>query len=171
MVAPMVRKCWLAALAALMLSACARKPQEAAAADAAQTLLAAAWSGDAQRFEAAVDRPAVRADLRRQLMAVAQANALSVEGGASDAALDRMITPAAFRLVQAGAGAPLAAAPSQAQTAALLQPAGPDRACVASAGPARTCLLTFARQKAGWRLVGMAPAGFSIAVAPEPPKT
>ncbi len=171
MVAPMVRMRWVAALAALLLSvqACARKPPEPADADAAQALLAAAWSGDARRFEAAVDRPALRADLRRQLMAVAQANALSVEGGASDAALDRMITPQAVRLTQAGGG-PLAAAPSRAQAAALLKPAGPGRVCVQATTPDPVCLLTFAKQAAGWRLVAMAPPGFTVQVAPEPSK-
>jgi hypothetical protein len=168
----MVRQLWVAALAAVVLSAqaCARKPQEADAGDAAQALLAAAWSGDSKGFEAAVDRPSVRADLRHQLMQVAQANALAVEGGASDAALDRMITPDAFRMVQAGTGAPLPSAPSRGQTAALLKPLGQDRACVQTA-PGPTCLLTFAKGPGGWRLVGMAPAGFTIPVAPEPAKT
>jgi hypothetical protein len=162
----------MAALAALLLlaQACARKPQESGAADAAQALLTAAWAGDDKGFEAQIDRPALRADLRRQLMAVAQANALSVEGGASDQALDRMITPDAFRMVQTTTGEPLPAAPTRAQTAALLKPAGADRACIQAVPPQQACLLTFAKEQAGWRLVGMAPAGFTIAVAPEPPK-
>lgn len=168
----MVRTLRIAALAALVLAAqaCSRKPQEPGAADAAQALLAAAWSGDDKGFEAQIDRPALRADLRRQLMAVAQANALAVEGGASDQALDRMITPDAFRMVQTTTGEPLAAAPSHAQAAALLRPAGSERACIQGAAPQPACLLTFAKEKAGWRLVGMAPAGFTIPVAPEPPK-
>ena len=172
MVAPMVRTLKLAVLAALLLTmqACARKSEEAGAAGAAHALLSAVWSGDAKGFEAAVDRPAVRADLRRQLMAVAQVNALSVEGGASDAALDRMITPDAFRMVQADSGAPLGAAPSPAQAAALLRPAGKDRACLQGAAPEQNCLLTFAREKSGWRLIGMAPAGFTIPVGPDPAK-
>jgi len=48
--------------------------------------------------------------------------------------------------------------------------AGKDRACVQAAAPEQTCLLTFAKEKTGWRLVGMAPAGFTIALSPEPPK-
>lgn len=168
----MVRTLRVAALAALVLltQACTRKPQQAGAADAAQALLTAAWSGDAKAFEAQIDRAALRADLRRQLMAVAQANSLSVEGGASDAALDRMITPDAFRMVQTSTGEPLAAAPSHAQAEALLKPAGADRACVQAAPPEQACLLTFGKEKAGWRLIGMAPGGVTIAVAPEPPK-
>ena len=51
-----------------------------------------------------------------------------------------------------------------------MKPEGPDRACLHGAPPEQPCLLTFAKQKAGWRLVGMAPAGFTIPVAPEPPK-
>lgn len=173
MVRPMVRMLRVAALAALVLTvqACDRKPAERADAAAAQALLASAWSEDPARFEKVVDRPAVRADLRGQLLRVAQANALAVEGGASDAALDRMITPHAFRVVAAGSGAPLAAAPSRAQAAAMLKPAGKDRVCLHDQTPQATCLLTFAKAKDGWRLVGMAPAGFTIAVSPEPARS
>jgi hypothetical protein len=162
----------VAALAALVLAiqACARKPAERAETAAVQALLVSAWSEDAQGFEAVVDRPAVRADLRQQLLQVAQANELAVEGGASDAALDRMITPHAFRLVAAGSGAPLAAPPTREQAAALLKPDGKDRVCLHDQTPQAACLLTFASDKAGWRLVGMAPAGFTIAVSPEPAK-
>jgi len=172
MVPTMVRKLTIAALAALVLTAsgCGRKPPEAAAAPTVQALLSAAWRGDKQSFEAAVDRAAVRADLRRQLMAVAQASGLAVEGGASDAALDRMITPDAFRLADAASGQPLAAAPSEVQTEALIKPLGKDRACVHDQSPQQACLLTFARGSAGWRLVAMAPAGFVIPVGPEPQK-
>jgi hypothetical protein len=155
----------------LTLQACDRKPAERAETTAAQALLASAWSEDPAKFEAIVDRPAVRADLRAQLTRVAQANALAVEGGASDAALDRMITPHAFRLVAAGTGAPLASAPTREQAAALLKPLGQDLVCLHDQTPQQACLLTFAKARAGWRLVGMAPAGFTIAVSPEPEKT
>lgn len=170
MVRPMVRKLSVAAVAALMVVAqgCARKPEKREETTAAQALLASAWSEDASGFEAVIDRTALRADLRQQLLQVAQANALAIEGGASDAALDRMITPHAFRLVQAQTGAPLPAAPSLAQTAALMKPLGKDRVCLHDQTPEQTCLLTFARVKDAWRLVAMAPAGFIIPVAPEP---
>ena len=172
MVPPMVRLLRVAALAALVLTvqACGRKPTERGETAAAQALLASAWSEDSTSFEAVVDRPAVRADLREQLLRVAQANALGVEGGASDAALDRMITPHAFRVVAAGSGAPLASAPTREQAAALLKPDGKDRVCLHDQSPQQACLLTFARGSAGWRLVAMAPAGFVIPVGPEPQK-
>jgi hypothetical protein len=173
MVRPMVRMIRVAAFAALVLATqgCDRKPAARAETAAAQALLASAWSEDSNSFEAVVDRPAVRADLRGQLARVAQANGLDVEGGVSDAALDRMINPHAFRLVAAGSGAPLAAAPTREQAAALLKPDGKDRVCLHDETPQETCLLTFAKAKPGWRLVGMAPAGFTIAVSPEPEKT
>ena len=173
MVAAMVRKVGVAAIAALVLAAgaCARKPAERAECAAVQALLASAWTQDDAAFEAVVDRPAVRSDLRRQLAQLAQANALAVDGGASDAALDRMITPHAFRLVDAMSGMPLAAAPSRTQVATLLKPLGANRVCVHDQTPEQGCLLTFAKAKAGWRLVGMAPAGFTIVVGPEPEAT
>jgi len=173
MVPLMVRKHWVAALAVLAVSAqgCARKPEARPETGAAQALLTAVWSQDPKGFEAVIDRAAVRADLRQQLLRVAQASTLSVEGGASDAALDRMITPNAFQLVAAGSGAPLVAAPSRAQTAALLKPIGKNAVCVHDQTPAQACLLVFAKRTAGWRLVGMAPAGFSVDVPPEPEKS
>lgn len=173
MVRPMVRMVTVAAIAALVLATqgCARKPAERAETAAAQALLASAWSEDDQSFEKVVDRAAVRADLRRQLLRVAQANSLAVEGGASDAALDRMITPHAFRLVTGDSGAPLAGPPTREQAAALLKPDGKDRVCLHDQTPQEACLLTFAKAKAGWRLVGMAPAGFTITVGPALVKT
>lgn len=169
MVRPMDRMVRVAALAALVFATqgCGRKPAARAETAAAQALLVSAWSEDAQSFEAVIDRAAVRADLRQQLMRVAQANVLAVEGGASDAALDRMITPHAFRLVAAGSGAPLAAPPTREQAAALLKSDGKDRVCLHDQTPQEACLLTFAKARGGWRLVGMAPAGFTIAVSPE----
>ncbi|CAN7147403.1 hypothetical protein LJR219_000044 [Phenylobacterium sp. LjRoot219] len=166
----MVRKLSVAAVAALVVMAqgCARKPEARAETGAVQALLASAWSGDTSGFEAVIDRTALRADLRQQLLQVAQANMLAVEGGASDAALDRMITPFAFRLVEAHTGAPLTRAPSRAQTAALLKSLGKDRVCLHDQTPQQLCLLTFARVKDVWRLVAMAPAGFTIPVTEEP---
>jgi hypothetical protein len=167
----MVRLAWFGFSVALAaaLEGCGRKPPEVQAASAARDLLTAVWSGDNQAFEAHVDRAAVREDLRRQLALLAQSNALSVEGGASDAALDRMITPAAFRIVDALGGNPTAA-PSEPQVIPLMTPLGEDRACLHATDRRDACLLTFGRGADGWKLVGMAPAGFTIALPPEPVK-
>lgn len=166
MVRRMVRWLWAAALAALTMTAqgCAKRP-EPDAGTTVQALLAAAQAGDAKAFEAYVDRPALRADLRQQMIGVGHANGLDV-GGPSDLALDRMIGPQAFKLVQAGA--PLANAPSPAQVSALLKTLDKTRVCLHDLTPQQKCRLTFAREAPGWRLVGMPAADLTIEVAPEP---
>lgn len=157
----------LAVQAALLLvCACgARDPVKAATPDV-QGLLAALQAGDARGFEAHLDRPALRADLRRQVAGVGHANGLDVEGGPSDLALDRRIDPAALRLVRQGTDQPLAAAPSPGQTAALLKAVDHDHVCLRD--PAQRCLLMFARETAGWRLTAMpAQPGVRIEIGPE----
>ena len=166
--APMVRWLRAAALGALVMTAqaCGKRAADDAGA-AAQGLLTAAQGGDAQGFEAWLDRPALRADLRQQMISVAHANGLDV-GGPSDLALDRMIGPQALRLVEAGSGAPLAGPPSLAQVKAMLKPLDRTRVCLHDLSPQQTCLLSFAREKPGWRLVAMPATDLTIAVAPEP---
>lgn len=117
------------------------------AAPAVQGLLSAAAANDTARFEAAIDRPALRADLRRQLIEVGRENGVEVEGGPSDAALDRMIGPEIVRLAAADAG-PLAD---------HLRKTGKTQVCLTGEGAPPPCLLTFAKlpRKPGWRLVGM----------------
>lgn len=160
-----------AALAALVLSisGCGKASKGADATTAAQALLAAVQTGDAKAFEAHLDRPALRADLRGQLQAVARENGLDVAGGAADFALDRMITPDAFHLVSSQDGAALATPPSRAQIAPLMTATGKDRACLHAIGAPQQCLLTFARSDAGWRLVAMPASDLRIVVPPAPP--
>lgn len=152
------------------LAACGKPPAKAAAPDI-QAVLTAIQSGDAKAFEAHLDRPAVRADLRQQLMSISRADALVVDGGPSDFALDRRIGPDAVKLVRQGSAEPLAAAPSPAQTAALIKPVDKSRVCVHDLTPAQACVLTFAKEPAGWRLVAMpAQPGSLIEIGPEPAK-
>jgi hypothetical protein len=116
-------------------------------------------------FEAQIDRTALREDLRRQMVELAQQRGVEVAGGPSDFALDRMIGPSALRLVRAGAGTPLAAAPTAAQLEQMLTTVGGKRACLPAPEAADRCLLTFAKAKNGWRLVGMQAMDLTIAVA------
>jgi DUF2939 family protein len=167
----MVQWLRIAALGALlvMAQACASKP-ETAARSAARGVLSAVQAGDAKALEAWLDRPAIRADLRQQLQGVARANGLEVDGGPSDFALDRMIAPEAFHVVQAGTGAALAAPLSPEQVAAIVRKVDARRVCVHDLTPARRCLLTFARERPGWRLIGMLAADLRIETPPQPPK-
>ncbi|WP_293683053.1 hypothetical protein [uncultured Phenylobacterium sp.] len=88
----MLRSIAIVTLAAVALAACGRTPPRGAA-ESASRLLAAAYKGDRVAFEALIDRAAVRADVRRQVAELAQGSALDVDGGPSEFALDRMISP------------------------------------------------------------------------------
>ncbi|MEO8114682.1 MAG: hypothetical protein ABI655_09890 [Phenylobacterium sp.] len=152
--------CLTAALAALSLglAACGLNSR-AEAARGAERFLAAVHGHDRAAFEAAIDRPAVREDLRRQLIAVAKAGGVEVEGGPSDFALDRMITPEAFQLVERQTGGAAPAGPSAAQLQPMMQAVDKTHVCLKDAD---RCLLTFARRKDGWRLVGMQATDLKI---------
>lgn len=136
-------------LAAISVAALAagRGSADRDAAEAVQGVLAAAEAGDAARLESAIDRAALRQDLRRQLVAFARADGLEVDGGPSDIALDRRIGPEAVRLAAAEAGSP----------EDHLRKVGKTRICLTEAGPQGDCVLTFARERGrgAWRLVGM----------------
>jgi hypothetical protein len=132
------------------------------AAESAARLLTAAVKDDRVAFEAQIDRRAVREDVRRQVTELARGSALDVDGGPSEFALDRMISPEAIKLVRAGTGEPLRAPPTAAQVAPLIRTVDRQHACLAGTG---VCLLTFAKAHGGWRLVGMKAMGVQIAVA------
>ncbi len=155
---PMVRASALAALL-LGLAACTIGVRRDAAPDVAR-FLAAAQAQDRVGFEAGIDRPTLREDLRRQMVTVARDNGLDVEGGPSDLALDRMITPRVFHLVDA-AGQPLAQAPGADRVAPLIKVIDRDEVCLQAEG---ACLLTFARSRQGWRLTAMPAREITVTV-------
>ena len=160
----MIRGLWIIALAGLALAGCGGKAPDGAA-QSASRLLTAAFKGDRVAFEAEIDRSAVREDVRRQVAALAQGPSLDVDGGPSEFALDRMISPAAIRLVQAGSGETLSAAPTPAQVAPLMKAVDAKHACLRSTGTPDHCLLTFAKTGRAWRLVGMQATGLRIELA------
>ena len=170
----MIRQLSLIALASLGLAGCGgTAPQGPApqgnaprgAAESASRLLTAAYRGDRVAFEAQIDRPAVREDVRRQVTRLAQATTLDVDGGPSEFALDRMISPQAFRLVHAGTGKALTSAPTARQVAPLMRTLDARHACLLDAASPKHCLLTFAKDKDRWRLVGMRAMGLRIELA------
>jgi hypothetical protein len=174
MVRAMDRSVRAAALLALVvgMAGCGERKGGGDAASAAQALLAAVQTGDAKAFEAHLDRPALRADLRAQLQTMAQASGLDVAGGAADFALDRMIAPEAFRLVRSEDGTQLTTPPTLGQVTALMTPLAKDRACLHDLVAPQRCLLTFARHEDSWRLVAMPAYDLRIVVPPEAaPKT
>lgn len=150
-------------MALILAAACLGGCNIGVRADAAKGVakfLSAARTGDRPAFEAAIDRPRLREDLRGQLIAVAREQGLEVEGGPSDFALDRMISPEAFRLLQADLG-PI---PPKALAAAI-KVVDRRHVCLPEAPQSDTCLLTFAKEKADWRLVGMRARDPKLAVA------
>jgi hypothetical protein len=156
----------MAAAGTAALGGCGRGvPKDAVA--GAEELFAAVVARDRVAFEAAVDRRAVREDLHGQLVAVAKAQGLEVDGGPSEFALDRMIGPDAFRLVDAQ-GQAVSAPPTAEQLAEIMKVEQKGRVCVQDAQD--RCLLAFARQKgddgAHWRLVSMPAEDLTIALPP-----
>jgi len=151
------------AIVAVALNGCGAAAPKGAI-ESASRLLAAALSGDRVAFEAQIDRSAVREDVRRQVTELAKATALDVDGGPSEFALDRMISPDALRVVDRS-GAALTAAPTAAQVAPLMRKVDAGRACLRDAEAPGGCLLTFAKGKDHWRLVGMKAMDLTIEVA------
>lgn len=157
----MRRKLPLLAALALTLSACGGSAPRGAA-EAATRLLTAAMNDDQAAFEAEIDRAALRDDVRRQVTAMAKTQALDVEGGPSEFALDRMISPEAIRLVDAQ-GRRRTEAPAADEVRRMLRPLGDQKVCLRQGGS--DCLLTFGKGKDGWRLVGMKARDMTIQVA------
>ena len=139
------------------------------ASKAIERFLTAVHNGDQAAFEAGIDRHALRADLRDQLTDLARAKGVIVEGGPSEFALDRMISPAAFRLVQANTGEALPVAPSAAEIALIMKVRDKTHVCVGDPEKPR-CLLSFAKRSGVWRLVGMQAMDLRIEVPPAPSK-
>jgi hypothetical protein len=166
MFARMFRGCFVAAAAvlALGLSGCSMGVRADASKDIA-AFLKAAHQGDRKGFEAGLDRPALRSDLRDQIADLGRNNTLDVDGGPSEFAIDRMISPRAFRLVEAQTGRALPEAPTPAQVQLLMTVT--DRSHVCIRNPAREpCVLRFAKAKGQWRLVGMPATDLKIEVQP-----
>ena len=145
-----------AMLIALALAGCGKDPKAEAAKDV-HGLYVAAQSGDAEAFNAAIDREKLKSDLRNQARDAARLQGIDI-GGPSDAALDRMIGPDVLRQVrQAGPGE----APSVEKIAETLRIEDRTRACVPAAAPP-ACALTFEKQGERWKLVGVQTSGIVL---------
>jgi hypothetical protein len=168
MVAPMFRIAPRVAFAALALalSACGPSPKAGAAKDIAR-FLDAVVRDDHTVFLAGVDRPEVQGDLRAQVTELARTKGVVVDGGPSEFAIDRMISPDAFHLFDAKTGQPLTVAPTVAQVADMLKVRSATRVCLDDA-TTKSCRITFAKRGDAWLLVGMPATNLRIAVPPAP---
>ena len=152
----------LALLAALALSACATVPRFEAAGDI-HAFLVSIRDGDRQGFDAHVDRPALKAQLKSRLIA-GQAQA---HGDASvqtlgallaeplvDVGVDALVQPETFRALAIRLGyAPDRPIPNRLEISTLLRNIGDGEVCVVTRkdGP---CTLVFRDEDGTWRLVG-----------------
>lgn len=160
----MLRKDLIVALAglALLMGGCDIGVR-ADASRAIERFLTAIHNDDRKAFEAAIDRDALRSDLADQLNALARGKGVIVEGGPSEFALDRMITPEAFRVVEAQTGQVLNHAPNAAEIALIMKVRDKSHVCVGD--PRKTsCTLSFAKRAGVWRLVGMQATDLRIEV-------
>jgi hypothetical protein len=166
MVAAMFRLTPLVALSALalVLSACGPSPKVGASKDIAR-FLDAVVRDDHKVFLAGVDRPEVQGDLRAQVTELARLKAVDVDGGPSEFAIDRMISPDAFHLLDARTGQPLTVAPTLGQVQAMLKVRNATRVCLDDA-TTKSCRITFAKRGDAWLLVGMPATNLRIAVPP-----
>ena len=151
-----------AGVLAVSLSGCGLGVRTDASKDIA-AFLKAAQQGDRKGFEAGLDRVALRSELRDQVADLGRGSLLEVDGGPSEFAIDRMISPKAFAMVDAQTGKALPASPTPAQLQPLIKVTDRSHVCLRNPGVDR-CTLQFARKKGQWRLVVMPAIGLKIEV-------
>ncbi|THD56588.1 hypothetical protein [Phenylobacterium sp.] len=138
---------------ALMLGACGLG-ERSDASKAIAGFLAVVQKDDLAAFEKGIDRAALQGDLRDQLAEMGKAAGMDVDGGASEFALDRMISPQAVRLAAAQTAPNWPPAPTPAQVVPRMKVRDLSHVCLEQAAT-KKCLLDFAKRDGVWRLVGM----------------
>ncbi len=149
-------------LLALAMAACATVPKFEAAGDI-HAFLVAIRDGDRESFDAHVDRPALKAQLKSRLIAEQaqahgneswQALGAVLAGPLVDVGVDALVQPQTFRAVALRLGyAPEQPIPNRLQIDAFLRAIGDGSVCVVTRrdGP---CTLVFHDEDGVWRLVG-----------------
>jgi hypothetical protein len=138
---------------ALSLAACGMVGMRGKASEAIAGFLAVVQRGDQQAFEAALDRPALRADLSGQIADLGKSRAVDV-GGASEFVLDRMVNLQSVRLAAARVAPGWPAAPTAAQIIPRMRVIDRRHVCLEEAA-SKKCLLIFTREDDRWRLTGL----------------
>ena len=146
-------------LLSIVLAACATATRYDAAGDI-HALLVAIRDNDRQAFDAHVDRPALKAQMKSRLTATAIqrggafGGALAqMLGGVSDALVDAAVQPGVFLAVAETKGyTPSKPLPGRVVITSSLRYLEGDRVCVTGKkdGP---CVLVFANEGGTWRLV------------------
>ncbi len=151
----------LVVLALLALSACATLQQYEAAGDIRAFLLAVRDT-DQAAFDAHIDRPALKAQVRARLIAYVlqrkDTGGLAVFGSAmagpiADYAVDHLAQPQVFLAVAEAEGySPDQPVPNAAFLAPLIKPIDGERACISqkAGGP---CVLLFRKEDGAWKLI------------------
>jgi len=133
-------------------------PERYHAAQDVRAFFQAVQSDDKAAFEAHIDRPALRRELRDQVDQAAAGAGLGVQalegllgGRRGDELVDRMISPSSFRIVWRRSGISTGGPPSAPEIAVLLRMNGPDEACLHDFKSGR-CVLTFRNEGGTFRL-------------------
>ena len=149
-------------LLAVALAACATVPKFEAAGDI-HAFLVAIRDGDRESFDAHVDRPALKAQLKSRLIAEQaqthgnaswQALGAVLAGPLVDVGVDALVQPATFRAVAIRVGySPDQPIPNRLQIDAFLRAIGDGSVCVVTRRDG-DCTLVFHNEDGVWRLVG-----------------
>ncbi len=156
----MTRRLILAlALATGLLAACATATRYDAATDIRQ-LLVAIRDGDRATFDARVDRPALKTNLRARLLAAAagrygvgsrQTVGALIAGPLVDVAADALIRPEVFRAAAELAGyGPDTHIPGALALSQGVKALGSDRVCAMVRG---RCAFIFKHEETGWKMI------------------
>lgn len=146
-------------MAVALLAGCATATQLDAAGDI-RAFLVAVRDGDRQTFDAHVDRPALKENLRARLLAAA-AGRYGVESRESvgallagplvDVAVNALVRPEVFRAAAELAGyGPETHIPGRLVLGQDLQPMGDDRVCALIR---HRCAFVFKREEGVWKMV------------------
>jgi len=152
----------LALAVAALLSACAGTERFDAASDI-HAFLVSIRDGDAAGFDAHVDRPALKTQLRARLMAEAAIGSkaagtrllvAAIGRPVMDVVVDQLVQPDVFLAVAELYGySPDAPPPGRLIIAKALKPLDAGRVCV-TRSPGGACVLVFRNEDGVWRLVG-----------------
>ncbi len=167
----MIGRSALAVTVALALGGCERAGTQLDAAQDVRAFIVASREGDRATFDRHVDRAALTADLRRQIVAQpgAAGAARLFESEQGRQLLDRLIAPETFAFALDRAGPALQRTPTTPEIAAVLRVVDGDTVCLPQGGLDGPCAASFDRQGDTWRLTALNGAGAIVQQIPFPP--